>query len=558
MSESEKNPAPSEQHDNVQSTGINETETHAEDHSDASTVSAVEIDLHDNGNDEDPENNCNNTSPVVRRITTELGPPVTVPRLKRRGLFAQVTLIAEVDNAKTYPRKTRWFLTAVAAVGGVAAPLGSSIFLPSLKQVAVDLNSTPTIVNLSVALYMLAMSIFPLWWSSSSELFGRRSIYIISFALFIVFNVLSAISNSIAMLIVMRLLAGGASASVQAVGAGTIADLWEVKERGRAMSYFYIGPLCGPLFAPIIGGLLAERWGWRSTMWFMVVFGAIVFVFLLVALPETLQQRKSLPTTQTEQMARTSSRVSSKMARSSIKFLQMLKITLVEPLKMIRFLRYFPIVLTIYYAAITFGSLYVLNISVQQTFEGAPYNFSTIIVGLLYLPNSLGYLIASLFGGKWMDKIMHREAVKAGRFDEKGRPIFLPEDRMKENAWLGAFLYPAGLIMYGWTAQKDVFWFVPMIANFAFGIGSMLIFGLSTTMLTEFLPRKPSAGVALNNFIRNILSCVGVIVASPIINAIGNGWLFTILGIVGFVSGVSVLGLMKRFGPKWRETPIQH
>jgi MFS family permease len=97
-----------------------------------------------------------------------------------------------------------------------------------------------------------------------------------------------------------------------------------------------------------------------------------------------------------------------------------------------------------------------------------------------------------------------------------------------------------------------------MIANFLFGVGSMLIFGLATTMLTEFLPRKPSAGVALNNFVRNILSCVGVIVASPIIDAIGNGWLFTILGIVGLVSGVAVLGLMKRFGPKWRETPIKH
>jgi dipeptide/tripeptide permease len=228
------------------------------------------------------------------------------------------------------------------------------------------------------------------------------------------------------------------------------------------MSYFYIGPLCGPLFAPIIGGLLAERWGWRSTMWFMVVFGAIVFVFLLVVLPETLQQQNIVPATQTEQVERTSSRVSSKMASKSAKFLKTLKITLVDPLKMLLFLRYFPIVLTIYYAAITFGSLYVLNISVQQTFEGAPYNFSTIIVGLLYLPNSLGYLFASLFGGKWMDKIMHREAVKAGRFDEKGRLIFLPEDRMKENAWLGAFLYPAGLIMYGWTSDKGVYWFVPV------------------------------------------------------------------------------------------------
>ena len=133
---------------------------------------------------------------------------------------------------------------------------------------------------------MLSMSIFPLWWSSFSEIFGRRSIYLISFVLFLVFNILAAISNSIAMLIVMRVLGGGAAASVQAVGAGTIADLWEVRERGRAMGMFYLGPLMGPLLAPIIGGALTERFGWRSTQWFLAIYGGVLIVFLFCYLPE--------------------------------------------------------------------------------------------------------------------------------------------------------------------------------------------------------------------------------------------------------------------------------
>lgn len=130
------------------------------------------------------------------------------------------------------------------------------------------------------------MSIFPLWWSSFSETLGRRTIYLVSFTLFLLFNILSAISSNIAMLIVMRILGGGAAASVQAVGAGTIADIWESRERGRAMGIFYLGPLCGPLFAPIIGGVLAERFGWRSTQWFLAIYGALMLVFLFFALPE--------------------------------------------------------------------------------------------------------------------------------------------------------------------------------------------------------------------------------------------------------------------------------
>jgi len=119
------------------------------------------------------------------------------------------------------------------------------------------------------------MAIAPLWWSSLSEVFGRRSIYLISFVLFIVFAILSAVSRSIVMLTIMRILSGGAAASVQSVGAGTIADIWKPIERGKAMGIFYLGPLCGPLFAPVIGGALAQKWQWRATMWFLAIYGGM-------------------------------------------------------------------------------------------------------------------------------------------------------------------------------------------------------------------------------------------------------------------------------------------
>ncbi|PYH46792.1 MFS transporter [Aspergillus saccharolyticus JOP 1030-1] len=483
--------------------------------------------------------------------------PVVVPRLERRGLFGQFTLLAEVQDPKVYPRKTKWFITFIVAVAGAAAPMGSSIFFPSLSQVSKELGTSTTVTNLSISLYMLSMSIFPLWWSSFSERLGRRTIYLVSFCFFVIFNSLCAISSSIAMLIVLRLLSGGASASVQAVGAGTIADLWEPRERGRAMNIFYLGPLCGPLLAPIVGGALAERWGWRSTLWFLAVWGGITVVLIFLALPETLaasSQVQQVIDEQAEPMNRQLSRVSSRqVVHFTTRWLKYSKIVLLDPLKIILYLRYPPVLLTVYYASITFGSLYVLNVSVEHTFGGSPYNFSTIIVGLLYIPNSLGYVVASTFGGRWMDSIMQREAKKAHRYDENGKLIYHPEDRMRENAWLGAFLYPAGLIWYGWCADRGVFWLAPMIANFFFGVGSMLIFGMATTMLTEFMPKKSSAGVALNNFMRNIFSCVGSVVTAPIIDAIGNGWLFTILGLVAFASS-SVLFVMRIYGPRWRKS----
>ncbi|KAI4133145.1 MAG: hypothetical protein LQ338_000410 [Usnochroma carphineum] len=477
--------------------------------------------------------------------------PVKVPKSNRRGLLGRLTLVAEVEEPQDYSRRTKWYITFVVALAGVAAPLASSIILPALGQISTELHAEPSVTNIAVALYMLAMSVGPLWWSSFSETLGRRTIYLVSFVLFVVWNILGAVSTNIAMLIITRLLGGGAAAS-----AGSIADVWHVQERGKAMGIFYLGPLCGPLLAPIIGGVLSQRWGWRSTQWFLALYGAIILVFLVFALPETLKATKlavdeDLPAAAglEQGLARTSSR--QRVQQTSRRWTKMLKRWFLDPLKIILYLRFPAVSVTVYYASITFGALYMLNISLQDTFSKTPYDFSTIKVGLVYIPNSLGYVLASLFGGRWTDRIMAREAKKAGRYDEKGKLVYRPEDRMRENAWIAAFLYPAALIIYGWTAEKGVHWVVPLIANFWFGVGSMLVFAMATTMLTEFMPKKASSGVAVNNFVRNLFSCVGAVAAGPLISAIGNGWLFTGLGIIAMCSSI-VVWAMRRYGPKWR------
>lgn len=79
-----------------------------------------------------------------------------------------------------------------------------------------------------------------------------------------------------------------------------------------------------------------------------------------------------------------------------------------------------------------------------------------------------------------------------------------------------------------------------------------LIVWIMLIEISRFMPRRSSSGVAVNNFIRNIFSCVGGIVTHPLITAIGNGWLFTGLGIICWISGFSVIWAMKKFGPKWR------
>jgi multidrug resistance protein len=295
--------------------------------------------------------------PSLARTTSVTPDAILIPRSQRRGLLARFTLIPEVSNPYHYTRRTKWFLTFIVAFCAMGAPMGSAIVMPVLEEISIAFNATHTVTNMSVAVYMLSMSIFPLWWSSFSERLGRRTIYIVSFVLFAVFAVLSAVSTNIAMLIVMRVLSGGAAASVQAVGAGTISDIWEVRERGRAMGIFYLGPLCGPLFAPIIGGALGQGLGWRSTQWFLVVYGGLTVVFIVFALPETLPRKTVTPGDESRSvpdpekgadvrpdLVRTTTRASTIQKTKSL--LTHLRQIFIDPLKIIAWLRYPPVALT--------------------------------------------------------------------------------------------------------------------------------------------------------------------------------------------------------------------
>ena len=140
--------------------------------------------------DEEPQLHLSRTSSVFSRTQS------VIPRSQRRGILARLAVIPEVDRPYDYKDQTKYAITAIIALAAGAAPIGSGIFyrmcsfpgrfffffpsseplmrlrLPdapvchvaALTSMAQDLNSTQTITNLAVALYMLSMSIFPLWW----------------------------------------------------------------------------------------------------------------------------------------------------------------------------------------------------------------------------------------------------------------------------------------------------------------------------------------------------------------------------------------------------------
>ncbi|KAK9236524.1 major facilitator superfamily domain-containing protein [Lipomyces kononenkoae] len=453
------------------------------------------------------------------------------------GFLHRICATKELENPYEYSENVKRLLVFIFAFAGMIPAMGSAVFYPAVNTIAADFHTNLTIINLSVGFYMFSMGLFPLWWSYLSESLGRRGTYIISFALFTVFNIGCARANSIVMLVIFRVLAGGAAASSQTVGAGAIGDIYVPTERGRANGYFYLGPLCGPMVAPIFAGALNDRWGWRATQYFLIIIGGVTLLMILFLLPETLRpQILPLKLQEMRDAEQKNNRVRY-YARETSDFV-------FSPFKSFALLKYPTFVYAIFYNSFGYGGLYMMNNTIPDVFAMPPYNFSSIITGLLYLPNGFGYVLGSLVGGRWSDRILQR-AVK------KNNGKMVPEARLAENMLTAGVIVCAGMILFGWTAAKHLFWFVPTIGTFLFGFGSLIIFTSTLTFLVDSMPHRRSAAVSINTFVRCMFAAVASFVTVPLNNAIKSGWLFTILTIIGLIF-LALQVYVKKKAPEWR------
>ncbi|KAL9128178.1 MAG: hypothetical protein Q9175_007582, partial [Cornicularia normoerica] len=313
-----------------------------------------------------------------------------VPKAKRRGLLGRLTLIPELENSIKYSRSIKWFITITVSAGAAIITTGENIFYPSLQDTASNLHTSLNLADLTLSLSKVGIAFCPLWWSAFSEYSGRRTVYIISLVLFVLWSVLAAISKNIGMLLAMRFLSASAASSFQSTGAGTVADMWEPKERGAAIGIYYLGNLgVGLILGPLLGGILTEAWGWRATQWFLAIYGGVVLILIIFSLPETsprqtvitvrLQKpRTNSQNTGNEPIPPNSQNTGNKASPLTTRFHQgVVGDILIGPFHALAYLRLPAITVTIYIASITFGIWGLLNTSYQSTFSRPPYSLSS-------------------------------------------------------------------------------------------------------------------------------------------------------------------------------------
>ena len=174
-------------------------------------------------------------------------------------------------------------LTAMSALGQFA----TTVYLPSIPAMAIALDASPAAIQQTLTAFLVAFGVGQLLVGPLSDRYGRRRVLFAGLALFLAGTVQCALAPDIGLVLVGRVLqALGASASIVTARAA-IRDSFDGAEMARVMGFISIVFGIVPGFAPLIGGVVHEAFGWTAAFWAMAAFAAALALAAWGALPET-------------------------------------------------------------------------------------------------------------------------------------------------------------------------------------------------------------------------------------------------------------------------------
>ncbi|KPM42383.1 hypothetical protein AK830_g4178 [Neonectria ditissima] len=442
------------------------------------------------------------------------------------------------EKPVNWPRAKKWRVILTVSMLTFLTPFASSMVAPAIDQVMKDLNTTNRdLGSFTVSIYLLGYAFGPLIIGPCSEMYGRLVVFHVCTALFLVTSLGCALAINMPMLIIFRFFTGTAGACPFTVGPSIIGDCFKQEERGRAMAVMNMPVLLGPCIGPAVGAYLSRAAGWRWDFWLIIIMAGCSFVLSLISLREThhptVLSRKA-------KRLRESNGDPGPQKRLGQHPLQLFFTSIIRPVKM---LTMSPIILGLsLLAAVAYGVLYLLFTTLTEVFE-TRYGIITN-VGLVYFGIGVGQIVGVIAFGSVSDAVVKKLANGGEMKPEYRLPVMIP----------GAAMIPLGLLLYGWTAQYYVHWFVPILGNFFVGVGVITVFIPVAAYVVDAYPVHAASATAATTVLRSIGGALLPLAGPRMYEKLDQGWGNTLLAAVA-LGMMGMILLTIKYGEVWRTHP---
>ncbi|MGH8855688.1 MAG: Bcr/CflA family efflux MFS transporter, partial [Telluria sp.] len=186
-------------------------------------------------------------------------------------------------------------LTVLLAFLGMTGALAIDAYLPSMPAIGGEFGVGPVAVQQTLSVFLFTFALMMLFYGTLSDSFGRRPVILGALALYALSSVGAAFAPSFGWLLVFRALQGLSAGAGSVIGQAIVQDRYAGPQAQKIMSHIMMVFGLAPAVAPILGGWLHVHFGWRSTFYFLTLFGIVMIGLVWRLLPESLAPEKRQP-----------------------------------------------------------------------------------------------------------------------------------------------------------------------------------------------------------------------------------------------------------------------
>ncbi len=188
------------------------------------------------------------------------------------------------------PKTPPHLLTLILLTG--FSPMSLNMFLPSLANIAVDLETDYGTVSWAVSGYLAITAIIQLLIGPMSDRIGRRPVLLGALLVFAFASVGCALAQSAEVFLCCRMLQGGIIGGY-ALSLAIVRDTRSEREAVSLIGYIGMTMAIAPMVGPMLGGVLDIFFGWRSIFAFYATCGFGLLILCWLDLGETKRDRDS-------------------------------------------------------------------------------------------------------------------------------------------------------------------------------------------------------------------------------------------------------------------------
>lgn len=168
----------------------------------------------------------------------------------------------------------KWLALSVTSLGALMASMNSGTLIIALPELMRELHTSLLNLIWILVAYNVTQTVLVLNVGRLSDMFGRKRLYVLGFALFTLAALLAGFTSNVALLIALRVLQGVGGAFLLANSSAIVTDAFPKRELGLAIGTNQMMVAVGAILGPILGGALTAL-GWQWVFWFNVPLGVL-------------------------------------------------------------------------------------------------------------------------------------------------------------------------------------------------------------------------------------------------------------------------------------------